>query len=69
MTASSVSDYRDYAALAAQADERAERAFSAALRESYRRLADSFRALARQRARFGERNYAAPQPLNSSSEG
>jgi hypothetical protein len=47
-----LSGYRDYAALAAYADDCAERAFSAAVQESYRRLAKSYRALARQRARM-----------------
>ena len=38
-----LSGYRDYAALAAYADDCAERAFSAAVQESYRRLAKSYR--------------------------
>jgi hypothetical protein len=40
-----LSGYRDYAALAAYADDCAERAFLAAVQESYRRLAKSYRAL------------------------
>ena len=55
-------DYPDYAARAVQAEECAERAIRPSIADSYRRLAESYWALARQQAAMMRRRERQRMP-------
>jgi hypothetical protein len=59
-----MADHPDYAARAVQAEEHSERALRPSLADSYRRLAQSYWALARQQTDMRRRNLNRMLEIN-----